>query len=559
MPDSAQVAQARALEVPVIVQGAKNVDGTDRRELFTENAKTTLVFDNGAVLNLQWKVTVGQIVFLHNELNKKEVLCHVMDAPKEGQSGATELQFTTFNPEFWHVPGEAPTPSAQIPAPVETPVPQQPVQAVEEAPATQESVQAVEEKPAAQEPTQASPDDSLDMMRGSAGQVTMQPIREELVPAHEMVPTPSFVEAAAAAESEAAPEIAPGAESSEPSGADIDAALRQMSAAPHAAASPETADGAPRADGDADPEHVKSEANLAALMARDARLAKYAAIKEQQVAKIQRETAAKENPLGAPVADAANEPVEEVVPKIPLSERLTTGKNATYTTIAAGFLVVIALGFVANALRGVFFPPNATRPVAAVVKPKTPPAAKPGSPAAASAVGATASAKTASPSHASPAAAAPSSSARSAASAPEAISGPHAVDLPVPAVPVRKVAAARPSAEGDTADTEDSASAESKHRKSTEPDASGNAPARILSQPQPTFPAWAKSLDLDGVVTLDAVIDEKGNIAQTKVLSGPRQLQHSAEQAVGLWEFAPAQSGGKPTSSHLTLTVEFQR
>jgi TonB family protein len=60
-------------------------------------------------------------------------------------------------------------------------------------------------------------------------------------------------------------------------------------------------------------------------------------------------------------------------------------------------------------------------------------------------------------------------------------------------------------------------------------------------------------------VTLDATIDEKGNIAQTKVLSGPRQLQHAAEQAVGLWEFAPAESGGKPVSSHMTLTVEFQR
>ena len=79
------------------------------------------------------------------------------------------------------------------------------------------------------------------------------------------------------------------------------------------------------------------------------------------------------------------------------------------------------------------------------------------------------------------------------------------------------------------------------------------------SQPQPSFPSWAKSLDVDGVVTLDAVIDEKGNIAKTKVLSGPRELQRAAEQAVGLWQFAPAELAGKPTSSHMVLTVEFQR
>ena len=40
MPDAARIAQAQALEVPLVLKGAKPDDGTGRRELFTENATT---------------------------------------------------------------------------------------------------------------------------------------------------------------------------------------------------------------------------------------------------------------------------------------------------------------------------------------------------------------------------------------------------------------------------------------------------------------------------------------------------------------------------------------
>jgi TonB family protein len=82
-------------------------------------------------------------------------------------------------------------------------------------------------------------------------------------------------------------------------------------------------------------------------------------------------------------------------------------------------------------------------------------------------------------------------------------------------------------------------------------------PARILSQPQPTLPNWAVGIQVDGVVTMDVIIDERGRVADTKVLSGPRPLQREAERALSLWEFEPATSGGKPTASHMTLSVQF--
>ncbi len=550
MPDAARIAQARALEIPVIVQGTKTVDGTDRRELFTEIAKTTLVFDDGAVLKLNWKVVVGQVVFLHNQLNKKEVLCHVMEAPAEGTSGPTELQFTTVSADFWLGPGEQPAASAPIPSAAENPAVENPVvdNSVAETVAAQEPTA---QEPAAPEPFSPAPDDSLDMMRGSAGQVTMPSIREELVAAHEMVPEPTVAAAITP------PDMldTPGVEASAPTGEEIDAALKKISAVSYPADSPQGAEAMAHPDDASDPEHAKSEANLAALMARDARLAKYAAIKEQQVAKIQKDAAAKENPLGAALAAPAVE--EEVIasPKIPLSEKLVTGKNANYTTIAAFVLIVIALGFVGNALRPIFFPAgiklhSATAPA----KPKATTVPAPTAQKPAAAVAANVSAKAPVASHGS-VPASKSANATSPLPSPAVSEGPHSVDVPQPAVRAPKVVDVTPA----EADSAENTSAQSKHRKAAEPDAAGNAPARILEQPQPTYPAWAKSLDLDGVVTLDAVIDEKGNLAQTKVLSGPRQLQHAAEQAVGLWEFAPAESGGKPVSSHMTLTVEFQR
>ena len=79
------------------------------------------------------------------------------------------------------------------------------------------------------------------------------------------------------------------------------------------------------------------------------------------------------------------------------------------------------------------------------------------------------------------------------------------------------------------------------------------------SQSLPSIPPWAKGLDMDGIVQLDALIDENGNVAEAKPMSGPRLLQRAAERAVALWIFQPALSDGKPTATHIVLTVQFQR
>jgi TonB family protein len=523
MPDAARIAQAQTLEVPLILQGAKTAEGTDRRELFKENATTSLVFDNGAVLNLRSKLDVGQAVFIHNEQNGREILSKVVEVPREGEPGFTELEFTTAAPEFWNVNEQRTEASAQNP-------------------------QAAAEKAETKEQPEAPAEDSLAMMGETASQIHLPnmiapgkesgvPLREELVPAHEMVPNSSAPPSAPDPSFE--PAATTESHSTEPTGEQIDAALRQMSSAVRAASPPEGA----QAPG-GEPEHGSDHKHLAALMERDARFAKFAAFKEKQAEKIQRDAEAKDagkgaandGTAGAREYERTSEPQADR-PAVTLSEKLTTGKNATYAAIGAAALIAVALVFVWHAMRGVFIHPSEASVASATEQPKptVAPASNPetpeDSPAIAAAIPPTATAS---------------------AKAPQ----PIVVAAPKAEPAARAHAEARMATNRDEATARTDA-ARSRDRKQGVLGAAEIIPPKVLSQPLPTLPPWAVGIQVDGVVTMDVTIDEKGNVAETKVLSGPRPLQREAERALGLWQFQPAQSGGKPTSSHMTLSVEF--
>src|SRR5882757_5512712 len=76
--DTAIKQQPVALEVPVSVNGARAMEGSDKREPFSESTKTVLIFGNGAVIRLSSSVAPGQLLFLTNERTKKEVVCQVV-------------------------------------------------------------------------------------------------------------------------------------------------------------------------------------------------------------------------------------------------------------------------------------------------------------------------------------------------------------------------------------------------------------------------------------------------------------------------------------------------
>src|SRR5271156_3288974 len=112
-----------ALEVPVTVNGARTVEGSDKREPFSETTKTVLVFGNGAVIRLGSPVAAGQLLFLTNEKTKKEVVCQVVKSKNyKSVSGYVELEFTESVVGFWGMRFPSDRIGAQAPpsAPVNT-------------------------------------------------------------------------------------------------------------------------------------------------------------------------------------------------------------------------------------------------------------------------------------------------------------------------------------------------------------------------------------------------------------------------------------------------------
>jgi TonB family protein len=109
------------LEVPVSVNGARTMEGSDKREPFSESTKTVLVFANGAVIRLASSVAPGQLLFVTNDKTKKEVVCQVVKSKNyRTVTGYVELEFTESAPGFWgvRIPTEAAPASAQPKAPV---------------------------------------------------------------------------------------------------------------------------------------------------------------------------------------------------------------------------------------------------------------------------------------------------------------------------------------------------------------------------------------------------------------------------------------------------------
>ena len=117
------------LEIPVSVNGARTIEGSDKREPFSESTKTVLVFANGAVIRLASNVAAGQLLFVTNDKTKKEVVCQVVKSKNyRTVTGYVELEFTEPAAGFWGVrfPADASPVSAVPKAPVAAPRPATP-------------------------------------------------------------------------------------------------------------------------------------------------------------------------------------------------------------------------------------------------------------------------------------------------------------------------------------------------------------------------------------------------------------------------------------------------
>jgi hypothetical protein len=570
--------QATALEIPVTIQGSKIVPGTEQRELFTETTKTTLVFENGAVVKLTAKVAPGQCVFLRNEQSEKEVLCKVIEARQAGETGYTDLEFTSYDPTFWNAPAQKAAPAAKIltaqerlEAAANSPI-ASPVMEPSTPSSSEISAQDKQPRDAGQKSeTQKKIDEAVNNLSATPSTESSAPSSAEVPFQAEQSAAPSQTPEAQnkIAPAEWNPPVAPSVESTAPINAEIPSSIPES--APPKSSGTLVASAAPIILESAHEslahlsKHEPTDEELDWNPEKDAEM--LAALATMSAgSKANREPAAKEtNPEAASAKqqeknEAASRAAADAQAKALTTAPSKTGKSRKSTSvskpvgigIAAVLVLAAALGLFWRIRGGSFAHVNQPPVASTSSQPKQPAASvpAPGSQTSAPTTNANAGANNAAAAQNATATlavagAAPSSIAAGAPASKEAEDSPA-------------VAAAKLAARGELsrADQEVLGIA---HRKSNDKNADGNAPAKIVSQTAPALPDWAEGLEADRVVTLDALIDEKGNLVESKPLSGPRLLQQDAQRAVALWVFQPALSAGQPTASHLRLTVEFQK
>jgi len=84
-----------------------------------------------------------------------------------------------------------------------------------------------------------------------------------------------------------------------------------------------------------------------------------------------------------------------------------------------------------------------------------------------------------------------------------------------------------------------------------------NAPVKIVHVP-PIYPAIAQAARTQGVVILEAIIDEHGAVTSVRVLRSIPLLDDAAVAAVRQWRFTPALLNRQPVPVVMTVTVNFE-
>lgn len=73
----------------------------------------------------------------------------------------------------------------------------------------------------------------------------------------------------------------------------------------------------------------------------------------------------------------------------------------------------------------------------------------------------------------------------------------------------------------------------------------------------PIYPSFALAARVEGIVILEAVLDERGNVDRLRVLRSAPLLDEAALQAVRRWRYTPTLLNGTPVPVLMTITVRF--
>ena len=78
---------------------------------------------------------------------------------------------------------------------------------------------------------------------------------------------------------------------------------------------------------------------------------------------------------------------------------------------------------------------------------------------------------------------------------------------------------------------------------------------QLLTKVTPVYPPEAKAAKIQGKVVLRAVIGKDGHVKNLQVVSGPKELQQSALDAVRQWVYKPYLLNGNPVEVMTDINV----
>jgi TonB family protein len=553
-PGNGARANPVAQEIPVNATGTRPGDGSAKRELFSEETITVLLFADGAVIRLAAAVATGQLLFLTNKNTRKEVVCQVIGKRVfRPTSCYVELQFTEKMENFWGV--EFPAVEASI-------APKQVAQArpVETVPA----VEAVEDTEyVLEEPAPAPSKEEVEHLRDEV-EMLRQQLREmsragtgpkmESNPESKSEPIegskPKRIQApATAARASTRPEDTIGVAIPWPKEPEMVQAELAREAAPEEARSSHVKMQLPRAS-DAEPEIAGQESPVTGSVPQQQT--------RPQLPPNDPEADLLDELLPKPALDFSKAPKRRAKEGEPYS--IYKPERAKFGKLALGILSVVlagALGIgvwqlgLVNRLAALRLKKNAVAP--AVVKPSAAaktaestqkPAAGPDAAGAGGAAVVAADGKTATDTGAAEAA----KKAEESTVAPVAVEAEKPVDVPAKTSVGLKSKKKAAAAEEHVAGAADSALVA---------EDAPVVPAKLLKSVAPVYPPDAMRRFITGDVTLQAEVDERGRVRNAEVVTGPSALREAALDALKQYQYAAATRGGKGVASEVKVKIKF--
>ncbi|HEY7547817.1 MAG TPA: energy transducer TonB, partial [Blastocatellia bacterium] len=80
-----------------------------------------------------------------------------------------------------------------------------------------------------------------------------------------------------------------------------------------------------------------------------------------------------------------------------------------------------------------------------------------------------------------------------------------------------------------------------------------------INRVYPQYPPLARTANVSGAVVVEVTIDEQGNVAAARVLSGHPLLRDVCLSAARAWKWRPTMLNGSPVKVIGTITFNFQK